>query len=89
MQRRMSANSTAYLIPLAVAFFLFLGKVYGPERAMAGSSPSFYLAALSVLLAVGYLAGSVLALLPPYSGLAVGLIGLGMLGIAVLLIRRF
>jgi hypothetical protein len=86
----MTANSSIFLIPLVAAFVLFLGKVYGQERAVTRGSLSFALAVLSVLLLFSYLAlNVVLAALPPFTGVAYGVVGVILVGVAVLLIRVY
>ncbi len=85
----MSQNSSIYLIPVVVAFLLFVAKVYGQERAVTRGSLSFALAGLSVLLIVSYLVLFVLRLMPPYAGPAYGVTGIVLLGVAVLLLRNY
>jgi hypothetical protein len=85
----MAQNSSIYLIPLAAAFFLFLAKVYGHERAITRGSASFALAGLSVLLLVSYLVLTVFQSMPPYTGLAYGITGIVLLGVGVLMIRSY
>jgi hypothetical protein len=85
----MSDNSSVYLIPLAVAFLLFLIKVYGQERAITRGSASFAMAMVSVLLLVSWLALMVLQMLPPYAGLAYGGVGVVLLVLSVVMLRNY
>lgn len=71
------------LAPFIAAFLVFILRFYGRENAASMASPSFLLAALTVLIAGAYLLLGVMNVTPPYGELAFGAAGLVLLATAV------
>ena len=79
----MAQNSSAYLIPLIMAFLVFAARFYARENAVSKTSPAFLLALLMVALLVAYMTLSVTASLIPYASLGFGIAGVLVLALAV------
>jgi hypothetical protein len=71
-------SHTFILAPFIVAFLGFILRFYGRENAASKSNPSFLLAAATVIIAVTFLALGVMDLLPAYSTVAFGGVGLAL-----------
>jgi hypothetical protein len=71
-------SHTFILAPFIVAFLGFILRFYGRENAASMSNPSFLLAAMTVIIAMTFLGLGVVDLLPAYSSLAFGLVGLAL-----------
>ncbi|HVY17960.1 MAG TPA: hypothetical protein VHB27_22265 [Rhodopila sp.] len=71
-------SHTFILAPFVFAFLCFILRFYARENAASMANPSFLLAAATVIIAVAFLSLGVLSLLPPYSSIVVGVIGLGL-----------
>ena len=84
----MARNSSIYLIPVAMAFLVFVAQFYAHENAVSKTSPSFLLALLMVALLLSYLALTVVGVLFPYVSLAYGVAGALFLVLAVVMFRR-
>ena len=83
----MTSISTILLVPFILAFLVFVFRFYNREGASSMLQPSFPLAILTVVIASTYLILGVTASLPPYSTIGFALIGLILLGIAI--VRMF
>jgi hypothetical protein len=71
-----------------MAFLVFVLRFYSREGASSIVSTSFLLAILTVLIAFGYLILGVTSMLPPYSTIGFSLVGLILLGTAILRMFR-
>jgi hypothetical protein len=76
-------SHTFILVPFIVAFLGFILRFYGRENAASMSNPSFLLAAATVIIAVAFLGLGVVNLLPAYSSIAFGVVGLALTALAV------
>jgi hypothetical protein len=76
-------SHTVILAPFILAFLAFVLRFYGREGASSMTSPSFLLAAATVLVAGFYLFLGVTALLPAYGTLGFGIVGVALLALAV------
>jgi hypothetical protein len=78
-------NTTSFLLaPFILAFLVFVFRFYSRENAASITNPSFLLAILTVLIAGSYLILGVTELLPPYSTIGYAVVGLILLGTAIL-----
>lgn len=66
------------LLPLIAGMLILTARFYVREGAISIFSISFMLAALAVLMLIGYMVLLVLAILPPYAWVGFGGIGLAM-----------
>ena len=64
------------LLPLIAGILILTARFYVREGALSIFSMSFMLAALAVLMLVGYMVLLVLAILPPYAWVVFGGVGL-------------
>jgi quinol-cytochrome oxidoreductase complex cytochrome b subunit len=80
----MSNASTFILVPFIVAFLMFVLRFYNREGASSMIRPSFLLAILTVAIAFTYLILGVINMLPPYGTIGFALIGLILLGTAIM-----
>jgi hypothetical protein len=71
-------SHTFILVPFIVAFLCFILRFYGRENAASMSNPSFLLAALTVIVAMAFLLLGLMDLLPGWSTIAFGLVGLAL-----------
>jgi len=78
-----SNTATLVLVPFFVAFLVFTGRFYGRESAASKTNPSFLLALGTMLIAIAYLALSILNSLPEYSTAAFGAVGLCLLALSI------
>ena len=74
----MTENTPLALLPLITGLLVLATRFYAREGAISIFSPSFMLAAVAVLLLVTYMVLMVLAVLPPFSWVVFGGIGLVM-----------
>jgi hypothetical protein len=79
----MTNKSTFLLIPFVLAFLVFVFRFYSRESASSIKNPSFMLAILTVLIAGSYLVLGVVQLLPPFSTIGFGVVGIILLVTAV------
>jgi hypothetical protein len=79
--------STIILVPFILAFLIFVLRFYARESASSMRNPSFIMAFLTMASAGGYLYLRVIGALPPYSTAGFGLLGLALLGTAI--VRMF
>lgn len=79
----MTNSPTIILLPFIVAFLAFVLRFYSRESASSITNPSFLLALVTMLAAGTYLILQVTEMLPPYSTIGFGLVGLALLGIAI------
>jgi hypothetical protein len=79
----MSGTYTFIVIPFLLAFLLSVKRFYFRDSAASIFRPSFLLAFGSMALAGIYLVFGALRMLPPYSPVAFGIVGLLCLGAAV------
>jgi hypothetical protein len=84
----MAYNSSLYLIPLVIAWFVLVLAFYFRDNAVSRLSLSFILAVLSMLMLLSYLVMSVVGALPPYMGIAFGGTGTLFFLIGLLLLLR-
>lgn len=80
----MTNTSTILLVPFLLAFLAFVARFYNREGASSMTRPSFLLAILTVFIAGTYLILGITNALPPYSTIGFALIGLILLGTAIL-----
>jgi quinol-cytochrome oxidoreductase complex cytochrome b subunit len=80
----MTNTSTLLLVPFILAFLIFVLRFYNREGASSMMRLSFMLAILTVLIAGSYLILGVVGALPPYSTIGFALVGLILLGTAIL-----
>jgi quinol-cytochrome oxidoreductase complex cytochrome b subunit len=80
----MTNTSTILLVPFILAFLVFVLRFYNREGASSMTRPSFLLAILTMLIAGAYLILGVTSSLPPYSTIGFAIIGLILLGTAIL-----
>ena len=73
----MIENTALAVLPLIAALLIMATRFYAREGAISLFSPSFLLAALSMLLLFAYMALKVLVLLPDYAWVGFG--GFGVL----------
>ena len=81
-------SPTIILVPFIVAFLTFVMRFYFRESASSITNPSFILAITTILAAGLYLTLRITELLPPYSTLGFGLLGLAFLGTGITRIFR-
>lgn len=74
----MVENTPLALLPLIAGILILVARFYVREGAISIFSSSFMLATLGVAMLVGYMILLVLAILPPYSWVVFGGIGLAM-----------
>jgi hypothetical protein len=72
----MIESTSLALLPLTIATIVLALRFYVRENAVSVLSPTFMLAAFSVLMLVTYMVLLVLLLLPPYAWVAFGGVGL-------------
>jgi hypothetical protein len=72
----MSEFPTIILVPFIVAFLVFILRFYSRESASSMTNPSFLMAVGTVLTAGTFLILRITDLLPPYSTIGFGAIGL-------------
>jgi len=78
-------NTTSFLLaPFILAFLVFVFRFYSRENASSIKNFSFVLAILTVLIAGSYLVLGVIGSLPPYSTIGYIVIGLILLGTAIM-----
>jgi len=77
-------SNSIILLPFIVAFLGFAFRFYVRESAASMVNPSFLMAVGTVLAVVLYLVLGVLEILPAYSTLGFGLLGLILLGVSIL-----
>jgi quinol-cytochrome oxidoreductase complex cytochrome b subunit len=80
----MTNTSTILLVPFILAFLVFILRFYNREGASSMTRPSFLLAILTMLIAGAYLILGVTSSLPPYSTIGFAIVGLILLGTAIL-----
>jgi hypothetical protein len=80
----MTNTSTIILVPFLLAFLAFALRFYNREGAASMTRPSFLFAILTVLVAGAYLILGIIDLLPPYSTIGFAVVGLILLGTAIL-----
>jgi predicted phage tail protein len=66
------------LLPLIAGILILVARFYVREGAISIFSTSFMLATLGVAMLIGYMALTVLQMLPPYAWVGFGGIGLAM-----------
>jgi hypothetical protein len=74
----MVESTTLALLPLIAGILVLVARFYVREGAISIFSTSFMLATLGVAMLVGYMVLLVLQLLPPYSWVVFGGVGLTM-----------
>jgi hypothetical protein len=79
----MASSSTLILALYIAAFLVFVFRFYGREGAVSITAPSFLLASLTVVLALGYLGLGMFFGLPAYGPIVFGLVGAGLLVLAI------
>ena len=79
----MSEANSFVIIPFALTFLLSVRRFYFRDSAGSIFRPSFLMAFGSVVIAAAYLLLGALKMLPEYSTLAAGIVGLLLLGVAV------
>jgi hypothetical protein len=77
-------SNSILLLPFIFAFLTFVLRFYVKENAGSMASPSFLLAATTVLIAGLYLFLGIISSLPPYSTIGFGLVGLVLFGVSIL-----
>lgn len=82
--RFMTNTSTVILVPFLLAFVVFALRFYNREGASGMTRPSFLLAILTVLIAFSYLMLGITNNLPPYGTIGFAVVGLILLGTAIL-----
>lgn len=80
----MTNTSTVLLVPFILAFLAFVLRFYNREGASSMTRPSFLLAILTVAIAGAYLILGITGALPPYSTIGFAVVGLVLLGTAIL-----
>lgn len=80
----MTNTSTIILVPFILAFLVFVLRFYNREGASGMGRPSFLLAILTVLLVLAYIVLGIVGALPPYSTIGFAVVGLILLGTAIL-----
>jgi hypothetical protein len=76
-------SHTIILAPFILAFLIYILRFYGREGAASMTNPSFLLAAGTVTTAAFYLFLGVVDMVPPYGTLGFGVVGVGLLALAV------
>ncbi len=66
------------VLPLMAGMLVFALRFYAREGAISIFSTSFLLSALAVFLLIGYMALTVVSMLPPYAWVGFGGVGLAM-----------
>ena len=74
----MVQNTPLALLPLIAGILILVARFYVREGAISIFSTSFMLATLGVAMLIGYMALTVLQMLPPYAWVGFGGIGLAM-----------
>jgi hypothetical protein len=79
----MASSSTLILALYIAAFLVFVFRFYSREGAISIAAPSFLLAALTVVLALGYLGLGMFVGLPTYAPIGFGIMGAALLVLAI------
>jgi quinol-cytochrome oxidoreductase complex cytochrome b subunit len=83
----MTSATSLLLMPLILAFLVFVFRFYSRESASSIKNLSFVLAILTVLVAGSYLVLGVIGMLPPYS--TIGFLVIGLILLATAITRMF
>lgn len=83
----MAYNTSIWLLPLMLAFLIYVGHFYIRERAASMMTVGFIMASLCMIALLSYLALSVLGMLVPYMAFGYGMAGIVLLVLAFFLFR--